>query len=281
MDRDKQIERVILIEGSVNVAITCMKFAVASVTGSLAVLGDALHSLTDVANNFIAWAVIRISAQPPDRVHPYGHRKFETLAVFALASLLTVLAFELALHAIRREPSPVSSSAGPLALMLLTLIANVLLAWWERRWAKRLDSEILRADANHTFSDVLTTLAVIVGWQLSAMGYPWLDSLCALLVAGFVFYLAFDLFKRAIPVLVDGVAIDPDQLSTAIKSVKGVRAVQHLRSRWVGSVASVDTVIIVDATLSTLDSHKIADDVEQMLEEQFAVTDAHIHVEPQ
>lgn len=263
-----------------NVAVLGMKLVVASATGSLAVLGDALHSLADVANNAIAWAVMRISVRPSDRGHPYGHRKFETLAVFVLASMLTVLAFELAMHALLRDTKPVRTGGWPFALMLLTLAVNVLLSWWERRWAKRLDSEILRADAYHTLGDVLTTMVVIAGWQLAAAGYPWLDSACAILVSGLILYLAFTLFKSAVPVLVDGVAIDADSLRIAIIAVDGVKAVRRLRSRWIGSLASVDTSIVVDAALSTEDSHRIADDVETMLEEQFNVTDTHVHVEP-
>lgn len=86
--RDRDVQRVILIEGSVNLIVFIAKVVVGFTTGSLAVLGDAIHSLTDVVNNFVAWIVTRLSSLPPDREHPYGHRKFETLAVFFLASLL-------------------------------------------------------------------------------------------------------------------------------------------------------------------------------------------------
>ncbi len=93
--RDKSVQKVILIEGAVNVVVLLAKLFVGLSTGSLAVVGDAIHSLTDVANNIVAWVVTRISSSPPDREHPYGHRKFETLAVFFLASLLVVLSFGL------------------------------------------------------------------------------------------------------------------------------------------------------------------------------------------
>ena len=93
----------ILIEGSANLIVLILKTLVGLGTGSIAILGDAVHSLTDVANNGIAWVVVRLSMQPADARHPYGHRKFETLAVFGLAMLLTVLAFELTMRALRRE----------------------------------------------------------------------------------------------------------------------------------------------------------------------------------
>ena len=90
--RDSKVQRILLIEGSVNLLVFVAKLIVGLTTGSLAILGDAIHSMTDVINNVIAWSVVRLSHAPADREHPYGHRKFETLAVFFLASLLVVLA---------------------------------------------------------------------------------------------------------------------------------------------------------------------------------------------
>ena len=83
--RDKDVQRVILIEGLINFLVLIAKLVVGFTTGSLAIVGDAIHSLTDVINNIVAWVVTRISSTPPDREHPYGHRKFETLAVLFLA----------------------------------------------------------------------------------------------------------------------------------------------------------------------------------------------------
>lgn len=278
--RDKSVQRVILIEGSVNALVLVAKVAVGYVTGSLAVMGDAIHSLTDVVNNILAWGVIRLSCLPPDREHPYGHRKFETLAVFFLASLLVVLAFQLALHAINKEDTVVDNSAWGLGVMFGVLAVNISLATWERMWARRLQSDILLADASHTFADVLTTIVVIVGWQLSAMGYLWLDRVCALGVAALIFYLAYSLYKKALPILVDQSALDPELLSKAVLQVDGVYQAKKIRSRWIGADKSVDLVILVDPELSTDESHNIATRVEKSIEKNFGVYDISIHVEP-
>ena len=90
--RDTKIQRIILIEGLANLSVLTIKLLVGFGTGSLAVLGDAVHSLTDIINNIVAWFVTRHSAKPADTKHPYGHRKFETVAVFGLAALLAILA---------------------------------------------------------------------------------------------------------------------------------------------------------------------------------------------
>jgi cation diffusion facilitator family transporter len=279
-DRDIGVRRIILIEGVANLVVLLAKLSVGLSTGSLAVLGDAIHSLTDVANNIVAWVVIRVSAKPADREHPYGHRKFEVLAVFVLATLLAVLALELAIQALERGAvEPVMHSWG-LVLMIGVLAVNITLSVWQRYWAVRLDSSILLADASHTFADVVTTVVVIFGWQLSARGFLWLDTVCALGVSGFVLYLAFSLFKRVLPVLVDEMAVAPETLIATVKAVPGVAEVRRVRSRWIGSDSAVDVIISVAPAMSITESHQIAETIESALEAEFSVRDITIHVEP-
>jgi cation diffusion facilitator family transporter len=279
-ERDRQVRRVIVIEGLANVAVLALKLVVGVSTGSLAVLGDALHSLSDVANNAVAWFVVRISSQPPDRDHPYGHRKFETLAVFVLATLLTVLGIELALGALRREAQPTAGDPWALPLMLGVLLINVALASWEGAWARRLRSDILGADARHTFADVLTTIVVIVGWQLSARGYPWLDTVCAIAVAAFVLALAFGLFRRAIPILVDSIAVEPEAVGDVARAVDGVHRVKTVRSRSTGGSTAIDMVVTVDSGITAAEAHAITDAIEEELRAHLSIDDVTIHVEP-
>ncbi len=278
--KDHKVQQIILIEGIYNVIVLLLKAVVGFATGSLAILGDAVHSLTDVMNNIVIWLVMRVAKKPADDDHPYGHRKFETMAVFALASLLVVLAVELILMAFRSETKAVVSEPWGLALMVMVLMMNLGVSFWERHWAKKLNSDILLADAQHTLSDALTTVLVIVSWQLSAMGYLWLDKLCAIGVAALVLYIAFGLFQKAVPILVDGFAIDPDELTQVVNEIQGVEEVRQVRSRWIGSVKAVDLVIAVDATLTTKASHDIADAVEHSIMQTFDVADISIHVEP-
>lgn len=128
--RDQQVRRIILIEGSANLLVLIGKTFVGLSTGSMSIMADAIHSLTDLTNNVVAWFVMHFSSLPADREHPYGHRKFETLAVFILASILVVLAFELALNTITREETEVASSGIELVVMLSVLVINVLVTNW-------------------------------------------------------------------------------------------------------------------------------------------------------
>lgn len=278
--RDRRVQQLIVLEGSVNALVLTVKIVVGLATGSMAILGDAVHSLTDVANNGVAWFVARQAARPPDEGHPYGHRKFETVAVFGLAMLLTVMAFELAMSTLRREAPEIVHSGWALAVMLGVLGVNTALALWQGAWARRLDSEILRADANHTMADVLTTIAVIAGWQAAAAGFVWLDDLAALAVAVLILVFAYGLFRRCLPVLLDSASLEPEVLVDLSLRVPGVIGVRRVRSRWCGSRIAVDLVILAAPDLTTAASHDIATEVEEMIRANFPIESATVHVEP-
>lgn len=280
IQHDAKVRQIILIEGFANLIVLLAKVSVGLMTGSMAILADAVHSLTDLTNNLIAWFVIRVSYKPADREHPYGHRKFETLAVFILASLLVVLSIELMLNTLSRPPSEIVSSPVELAIMLSVLGINIGITSWQHYWARRLDSDILHADASHTFADVLITSVVIVGWQLSSRGYMLADKLCAIGVALVVLYLAYKLFRRALPVLLDEYAIDPQEIRQLVKQVDGVVDVYRIRSRWIGKSSAIDLVISVSAGASVEDSHRITEKIESEIENKFHTGDISIHVEP-
>ena len=278
--RDRRIRQTLWIEGACNAAVLAAKFLVAVKTGSSAILSDAVHSLGDLANNAVALVAHGIAAAPPDREHPYGHRRYESLAVFLLATLLSVLAVEIALRSFGAGRQ-VAQHGWALGLMLGVWVVNLGLGTWEGRRARQLDSDLLRADARHTASDALVTGLVIVGWQLAARGYLWLDSLLSLAVAALILRLAWDLFRRAIPVLVDQIAVEPEEIASAVNAVPGVRSTRSARSRAGADAPRIDVVVGVDRGLSTAESHAIADSVELALRQRFGSDQVTVHVEPE
>ncbi len=278
--QSSQVRKILLIEGALNLIMMLCKLIAGILSQSAAVTADAIHSLSDVANNCIAWLAIKMSSEPPDKDHPYGHQKFEQLAVFFLASLLTVVAFEMIVHAVRRFGEPVEQSLIGLVILFISLLINVSITWWEKRWAIKLNSPILHADAAHTFSDVMTTVAVIVGWQLAYYGYPWLDSVFAIFVSGLIFYLAFKLFQSAIPILVDQRQLDERAVKNAITDLDKVNDVTRVRSRSDGKNIIADITVTVSSQVSTYESHQIADAIESLIANRFNVSDVVVHIEP-
>ena len=278
--RDARVRRVILIEAVANAVAAGVKAWAGFATGSFALLSDAIHSLADLANNGVAWLVAAWSAEPPDEEHPYGHRKFESIAVFFLATLLVVTAFEVGTSALARSDAPVRPSGLALGLMLIVVATNAALALWEGHWARRLSSDLLGADARHTWGDVATTLAAVAGWLAGAAGYAWADTAAALAVSALILYLAYGLFQRSLPILVDRAAIDPRALRQAALRVPGVHAVRDVRSRSYGNRSAVDLTVVVAAQLATDASHEIATEVERSLAQGFPLQSVSVHIEP-
>lgn len=274
------IRRVLLIEGASDIFFMVVKTVVGFHTGSSAVLSDAVHSLTDLSNNIVGLVLLRAANAPPDREHPYGHLKYETLAVFAIAVVIASMAVQVVLRAVTRTQADVTRDSVSLILMLVVLVINVGFTVWERDQANRLDSDILRADAGHTLSDVALTLAVIGGWQLAASGHKWIDTLSAIVVAGFVAWLAYSLFRRSVPVLVDHMVIAPEELSAIVEPVSGVAGITRIRSHQAGSEKVVDIVVSVDGALTTAESHAIADAVEAAVRQRIGDAHVNVHVEP-
>lgn len=274
------VKTVLIVEGLTDVLLMGIKLAVGITTNSTAIISDALHSLTDLANNVIALIAIRIAEQPSDDKHHYGHRKFEHLAVFSLAVLLAVVAFELVLNAIRNYGEPVQHSDIGLVVLLVALGFNIALTVWEHYWAKRLDSDLIDADAKHTLSDVLTTIAVIGGWQFAALGYYWADTLMAIIVAIIVLVLAVKLLLRAIPILVDESKHTPSVIAAEIEKISLVDEVRKVRARNTRDGNYADVTISIDPKTSTVNAHHITEKIERLLKSHFDINDVVVHVEP-
>src|SRR5687767_2771981 len=159
-----------------NLAVALAKIIFGQISGSISILSDGFHSLTDGASNVVALVGLRLARKPPDANHPYGHRKFETLAAGGIALFLLIVVVEVAQAAFTRFRSggAPSVSVTSFAIMLATLAMNIAVVRSERKAAARLSSELLLADARHTQSDVLTSIAVIAALAGSAAGYPLL-----------------------------------------------------------------------------------------------------------
>src|SRR5437667_10059560 len=157
LDRSRAVRRVLGGLLVANIAVVVAKTAIGMLAGSLAVIGDAVHSSVDAVYNVLGLVVVRVAARAPDEDHPYGHGKFETLGALSIVVFLSVTCFELVRSAIGRLIAggrAVQVSDAGLALLLVTLATNVFVAWYENRRGHELSSDLLIADAAHTRADV-------------------------------------------------------------------------------------------------------------------------------
>jgi cation diffusion facilitator family transporter len=282
-DKSSRVRRVLGGILVANVVVVIVKFMVGLDTNSLAVFGDALQSSVDSANNLFAIFVVRVAAKAPDEDHPYGHAKFETLGALLIALLLALSIFELVRGAIDRLVSgapALNVSSTALGLLVFTLTVNLAVVWYETRAGRRLQSDLLLADALHTRTDVFITLGVLGGLALARAGLAWADPALALVVAILVGRAGYQILRRSIPSLVDERALDPVTIQQEAERVHGVASAYGIRSRCAGDRRFAELTIAVDGGADVASAHRIADQVEDRLRDSLQLDEVTVHVEP-
>ena len=279
------VRRVLVGLLGANLAVVAAKAFVGTASGSLAVLGDALHSSVDSLYNVLGLIVIRVAARAPDEDHPYGHGKFETLGALAIVVFLSITCFELVRSAVQRlldGGRAIAMSDMGLVVLLATLGVNVLVAWYENRRGHELSSEILIADAAHTRTDVFITIGVLIGVLFARRGAAWVDPVVAIAVAALIVRVAYQILSRTVPVLVDERAIPERAIRQTAQAVDGVKGAYGIRSRGGRGTGAryAEVTIAVDRGANVEAAHAIADEVEERLKRELELNAVTVHVEP-
>jgi len=284
LDRSAAVRRVLRGLLVANIAVVIAKATIGTMAGSLAVIGDAVHSSVDAVYNVLGLIVVRVAAQAPDAEHPYGHRKFETLGALGICVVLSVTCFELVRSAIGRLIAgghAVQITDFGLVLLLATLGTNVFVAWYENRRGHELQSELLIADAAHTRTDVFITIGVLIGVLFSRQGHLWVDPAVAIVVALLIVRVAYKILSRVVPVLVDERAIPEPTIRRTAQAVDGVISAYGIRSRGGNiGVRYAEVTIAVDPNANVAAAHAIADAVEERLKKDLELEEVTVHVEP-
>ena len=266
-----------------NLVVAVAKLVLGYLTGAVSVVSDGFHSLTDGFSNVVAMVAVRVARKPPDHDHPYGHRKYETIAAAAIAGFLIVVVIEIVQTAIGRFHSGASPQVSPVAIgvMVATIAVNLLVTRYERRAGQRLSSEVLLADAMHTQSDVWTSLTVIVALIGATLGYPVLDPIAALIVVAFIGRAAWEIFRSTSDVLSDHIVIDEDTVRPVVMSVPSVMGCHEIRTRGSRDFVFLDLHIWMAAETPLSTAHEISHAVKDKLMARFPeIGDAIIHIEP-
>ncbi len=283
------VRRVLVGLLGANLVVVAAKVFIGVASGSLAVLGDALHSSVDSLYNVLGLIMIRVAAQAPDEDHPYGHGKFETLGALAIVVFLSITCFELVRNAVQKllgggggGGHVVAVTDLGLVVLLATLGINVLVAWYENRRGQELGSELLIADAAHTRTDVFITIGVLIGVLFARGGAAWVDPVVAIVVAALIVRVAYQIFARTVPVLVDERAIPERAIRHTAQAVDGVKSAYGIRSRGGrgGGVRYAEVTIAVDRGANVEAAHAIADQVEERLKRELELNAVTVHVEP-
>jgi len=277
------VRRVLWITLGLNVAVSVAKILVGKLSGSMAMVADGYHSLTDGANNVAGLVITGYAYAPPDEGHPYGHRKFETAATLAIAIALLSVGYHLIGEALSRSAAAALPEIGPLAwtVMLVTLVVNMFVASYEAREGRRLQSSYLIADSTHTRSDIYVTFGVIASFAGARAGAIWMDGLVSIAIALFIAYLGVQILVGSFHTLTDRAVIPTETLAPLVLAVPGVIDCREIRTRGGPGAVYVDLIVHVDGGMALRDAHDVADWIEAALMMQRPeIVDVVVHLEP-
>ena len=283
-DRDRRVRRVLFIVLALNLAVAAVKLSLSATTGALSLLADGIHALLDASSNVVGIVGIAIASRPADAGHPYGHRRFETLAALCIGVLILggmAGIFDGLWEGLAGRRSPPVVTAPSAAILCLTIAANFGISRFEAKKSDELRSGVLEADAGHTRSDTLGATAVLVSFGATWLGFGAADMLASIVVAVLIGRTAWNVLRENLGVLADHARLDPMAVHRVAMSIPEVRGAHKIRSRGSADHVLVDLHIHLDPTMTVEHAHRITHDVARAVCAAFPeVADILIHTEP-
>jgi cation diffusion facilitator family transporter len=267
-----------------NVAVAAAKLAVGFGFNLMALVADGVHSVLDASSNIVGLVGVSLAARPPDPRHPYGHRRFESLAALLIGGLIASAFFQIVARLwanLRGETEAPEVTWTAAIVVAVTILVNAGISRYETAQGRLHGSAVLLADSAHTKSDALASIAVLVSFGGVAFGFRWADSVGALVVAYFVGRTAWSVIRNSVLALSDSAQLSEQDVEQIAMAVPGVRGVHKVRSRGEPSAVQLDLHIQLDAHLSLVDAHRKTHEVKEQLMRSFpTVFDVVIHTEP-
>jgi cation diffusion facilitator family transporter len=283
-DRYHDVSRVLSRVLLLNVGVALAKITFGYASGAISILSDGFHSLTDAASNVVGIVGVYAAGRPPDADHPYGHRKYETVAAASIALFLLLIFVEVLRNAwnhLQGRTAPHVVGAASFIVMAVTVGVNLLVIRYETREGDRLSSEVLLADATQTRGDVWTSFAVIAALVGARAGVPILDPIAALVVAGFIGHAGFEIARATTRILSDRIVISEVDLHRVVMSVPGVLGCHHIRTRGAADHVFLDLHVWLPGEMSLTRAHDLSHAVKDRLMARYPqIVDAVIHIEP-
>jgi cation diffusion facilitator family transporter len=284
---DKLKARASYVGAAINVLQTLIKIGFGILGQSAALIADGIHSLSDLLSDLLVIIAVKLGSREADHDHPYGHRRFETIATVILGISLIGIGGAIVWSVMERmadpERLPVPNMLS-LGVAMLSILINEWLYHYTKRIAKITRSKLLLANAWHQRSDAISSLVVLIGIGAVLMGYPLADGVAAVVVALMVAKIGLNLVFESIKELVD-TSLPPalvEEIRDAIHAIDGVEGIHLLRTRHMGEDALIDAHIVVDPRITVSEGHMIGDIVRDDLIKRFDdVMDVLVHVDPE
>ncbi|SCI82517.1 Ferrous-iron efflux pump FieF [uncultured Clostridium sp.] len=279
------IKRVLIIILIANFAVSAAKIIIGYLTKSLSLSADGFHSFSDGASNIVGLISITLASKPIDEEHPYGHKKIETMASLIIGGMLLFLTYNIVMQSIQKffNKTEITVSLESIMILLATLFINIFVAYYENKQGKKYNSSFLIADSIHTKSDIFVSIGVLTTLICIKLGLPsTIDVFVSIVVAGFILYAAYEIFKDAYNVLIDSKILDEEKIKDVVmKTFNNVKDVHKIRSRGGKDYIFVDMHIKVNPNLKVSEVHLLVHDIDKAIKKKDnRVVETIIHVEP-
>ena len=292
MERNREIYKVTLVGGDINVILLLFKFIAGILGHSAAMVADAVHSLSDFVTDVIVLVFIRISGKPQDKSHDYGHGKYETLAMTLIGAALLFVAIGIIYSGAVKisiwANGEQLKAPGMLALWaaLVSIVLKEGVYHYSMVKARQLNSQAVEANAWHHRSDALSSIGTAVGIGGAIfLGQRWtvLDPVASIIVGAFIIKVAVSLLRNGIGDLMEQSLPDAveEEILRLAATVPGVAEPHELRTRRIGNHYAIELHILMDGGISLNEAHEKASEVEDLLRERYGEeTHIAVHVEP-
>lgn len=267
-----------------NTFLIGIKLIAGILSGSVSIISEAIHSSMDLVAALIAFFSVRVSDNPPDPEHPYGHGKIENISGVIEALLIFIAAAWIIIEAVKKltaESIELDSIGLGTLVMVIAAIVNTLVSMRLYKVARETNSVALEADALHLKTDVYTSLGVAAGLSLIILtGLEWLDPIVAIMVAFFIIFESYQLLRKAFSPLLD-TAWKPSEIKDLETTLEHMKVSFHeLRTRAAGNYRFIDFHVEIPENVSVKDAHRYCDEIEEELKKRYNNISITIHVEP-
>ncbi|NEU04921.1 cation diffusion facilitator family transporter [Clostridium senegalense] len=268
----------------VNGLLSFVKIFIGIISKSNAMIADGIHSFSDIISTLGVIIGLKLSSKPADESHPYGHEKIESLSSLFLSILLFIVAIGIGFTGIKNIISGNLNVPTSIAILgaIISIITKEWMYFYTMKYAKKIDSPSLKADAWHHRSDSLSSIGALLGILGARMGFPVLDSLVALVISVLIIKVSYNIAKESVSQLIDQAADKNTvlEIENKINSIDGVENIDKLRTRLHANKIYVDVSVSVNSNLTVDEGHSIATKVHNLIEENSNIKHCMVHINP-
>jgi len=285
-ERYREGKKVTLVSVAVNLSLSVLQIVVGYFGKSQALLADGMHTFSDLLSDFLVLWANRHGSAAADEQHPYGHRRIETAATLILGAVLLAIGVTMMWNGVQRLQSTQPFQAvhvATLVIAIITLISKESLYHYLMRTAKKLNSQLLAANAWHTRADAATSLVGAIGITGNLLGFTFMDALAAVAVSFMIARMGWKLGFEALSELID-TGLDEEQVAAirqTLLDTPGVRGLHELRTRRMGERALVDAHVLVNPRISVSEGHFIAEFARGRVLRRHNALDVMVHIDPE